>query len=315
MNSTIERIASLRAQRQREKMDLKARMQQEFDVLLQNVEGALRARNRFTPSVQRQLSILRRKLFDLKSYTKLSGETGRTSSALSFAKKTAVSLLEQLNNEGVVVISPQLLKYLHGEPGRAAVESDADVTALSTRIETSIIDVFIKLGFEYTKEDVEAVLERVRKASLKRESLNNLYGYARACARNWVIDKRREPERDRRRQALRQMTAERAQAKAQEAREREEKFQEAKRELEQIMIREILAELKDEKRWKATRKIGVLYETVFLEKTAAQLGEAFPGIKRNTLEQWRKRARDYVWETASENLKYFLSEGTFRKRA
>ncbi|MBI5412955.1 hypothetical protein HZA42_01235 [Candidatus Peregrinibacteria bacterium] len=148
-------------------------------------------------------------------------------------------------------------------------------------------------------------MKKVASALVEFSSLEDLKRYISTVIKNVVSDQEKTRQSQPRILARQSERIAREEKSRTEQAEYEQNFKLAKEEFSAL--------LSANERTRYYNKLQLLYNTIFEHKNDAELQAMFPDTSRATRDQWRKRARDFIWPNASDNLKLFLSKFTKKK--
>lgn len=316
--SAIDRMALAEAQRVHDAAERFAQLKAEFLRIRPSLIEALRTGGRLTPVFERNLGIVYDKCFMGLSNKELSQKYTVTMVTAHDSKPDTVAAIFDCARRGNITISPELREYLINS-GRtycymscvSRAENDPGIMATFTVIKEGIRDCVLSTlrgmpsPYEFREDDVEEVMRKIEKVEFRADDTNGVRQLAFVAARNWAIT------RGLRITSASNMLA-RTEAKKANAGQAELKRAKAEREMIEI-ITKVAAEIGDRRLRGMAKMLSILYFTVFKRENDAQLAERYPGSSRTSRDQWRSRARNFVWGQASENLRSFLERYTRQK--
>jgi hypothetical protein len=151
----------------------------------------------------------------------------------------------------------------------------------------------------FNQSDLEEIRNKIRLASLRDLTLKSLRNFAFVVAKNEISSERES-------QAREKILSEKYKQEVDAEMQYNLNFRNAKEEYLDILAKHALEP-------KLVSKLGILYFTIFEKLTDEELQTRFPGTSRAVRDQWRRRARVFLSDKISPNLKQFLDYCTHRK--
>lgn len=213
-------------------------------------------------------------------------------------------------SENNAFISQNLASFIHDKDGivhRAnkarAIDLKQDgyldliINEINDRICKALQDSESEDLFDQT--DIEEIRNKVRLTPLRGLTLNSLKNFAFTVTKNEISHEKKSQDRGK---ILSEKYVQEVDAEMQY----NLNFRNAKEEYLDILAKHALEP-------KLVSKLGILYFTIFEKLTDEELQTRFPGTSRAVRDQWRRRARIFLSDKISPNLKQFLDYCTHRK--
>lgn len=309
--------------REREELLNKLKLaKEEGEKLFTDVSNWLNNKDRLTPFNKKCLTVLFDKCFVGSSvqevferYAKgLDEVIENPADRLTYWRAEGRKLILEYTSENNISISENLSDFIHNKcrisnrANRAkSIENSHEeiVNNISDKINALIARVLKGTQVEnlFTTSDVQEVsneiVNKVRYTPLRRLTYSSLVNFAYVVSKNEVGNEMESRARG-------EILSEKYKKEIDTELKHNQNFRSAKEEFLDILAKNALEP-------KLVSKLGILYFTIFEKLTDEELQTRFPGTSRAVRDQWRRRARVFLADKISPNLKQFLDYCTHRK--
>jgi len=315
----ITRIGLQSAERTRQDAERVERLRSEYLSVFPSLIAALQAEGRYTSVILRDLNVLYGKCFEGCSSEEIAQTFSFSKNCVPNYKKNAVSLILEYAARGLITVSEDLKVYLVNTDqsiryvsATKSIEKAAKIVDpvmyMKQKVRGRIVEILT--GFptpiQFNQEDVESIVQVIEGSRAKTE--NELLYYVYVVTKNWALSRIKKVLSD---QNLQKRNEEKI-IEEEMARQKHVDFQAAEQEFIEFMG--MVSEEKGDRMRNKLKQLGILYFTIFKKENDAQLQERYPDSSRACRDQWRKRARDYIWNLATPNLRSFLKFWTHAQR-